>query len=34
MFSPGIFHGVSAYAGERFAVSINPWNRRVRKSRT
>ncbi len=34
MFSPGLFHGVSAYAGERFAVSLNPWNRRVRTPRT
>lgn len=34
MFSPGIFHGVSAYTGDRFAVAINPWNHRVRKPRT
>lgn len=30
MFSPGIFHGVAAYSGERVAISFNPWNRRIR----
>jgi hypothetical protein len=30
MFSPGIFHGVAAYTGQRFAISLNPWNQRVR----
>jgi hypothetical protein len=29
LFSPGIFHGVSAFTGRRMAVSLNPWNRRV-----
>ena len=25
VFSPGIEHGVSAYTGQRMAVSLNPW---------
>ena len=29
MFSPGLYHGVAAYTGRRFAVSLNPWNHRV-----
>lgn len=34
LFSPGIFHGVAAYSGRRMAVSLNPWNHRVRHWRT
>lgn len=30
LFSPGIEHGVSAYTGDRMAVSINPWRQRPR----
>ena len=30
LFSPGIEHGVSAYVGNRMAVSINPWRQRPR----
>lgn len=30
IFSPGIFHGVAAHTGKRFAVSLNPWNQKVR----
>jgi hypothetical protein len=30
LFSPGIEHGVSAYVGDRMAVSINPWRQRPR----
>ena len=29
LFSPGVFHGVSAYTGTRIAVSLNPWRHRV-----
>jgi len=29
MFSPGIYHGVSAFTGRRIAVSLNPWRQRV-----
>jgi hypothetical protein len=34
LFSPGIYHGVSAHIGKRTAVSINPWNYRVRSWQT
>ena len=29
LFSPGVYHGVSASTGTRVAVSLNPWNHRV-----
>ena len=29
LFSPGLYHGVSASTGTRVAISINPWKHRV-----
>ncbi|CAN5867751.1 hypothetical protein BH11PSE3_BH11PSE3_08090 [soil metagenome] len=34
LFSPGIYHGVAAYAGTRLGVSFNPWNHRIESWRT
>jgi hypothetical protein len=31
LFSPGIYHGVSPFAGTRIAVSLNPWSRKVER---
>lgn len=30
LFSPGLYHGVSAYTGTRLSISLNPWNHRIR----
>ncbi|MBM3649440.1 MAG: hypothetical protein FJX11_16780 [Alphaproteobacteria bacterium] len=29
LFSPGTFHGVSGYSGQRISIGLNPWSRRI-----